>query len=224
MVNKILLIVLSLIFFYQGFKTIAQKKSLQVFDFEESKENSLPDYFQEGITGVWKKTQWLVRNINGNKVLAHIGFWEDDPDGVFPVCWIKDGKARDFTLSVKLYPVHPPVEIKHAVHDGAGIIFRFKNTNNYYLLRSVPLETRVRLYKVVNGKRKLLSGKNLEIELDKWHELKIKIIGQHFTAYFNGEELFKFADSTFSETGAFGLWCKPNNVTYFDDLSAEIIN
>ena len=107
---------------------------MQDFDFEESKENSLPDYFQEGITGVWKKTQWLVRNINGNKVLAHIGFWEDDPDGVFPVCWIKDGKARDFTLSVKLYPVHPPVEIKHAVHDGAGIIFRFKNTDNYYLL------------------------------------------------------------------------------------------
>ena len=224
MVNKILLIVLSLIFFYPGFKTITQKKSLRVFDFEESKENSLPDYFQEGITGVWKKTQWLVKNINGNKVLAHIGFWEDDPDGVFPVCWIKDGKGRDFTLSVKLYPVHPPVEIKHAVHDGAGIIFRFKNTNNYYLLRSVPLDTRVRLYKVVNGKRKLLSGKNLEIELDKWHELKIKIIGQHFTAYFNGEELFKFADSTFSEAGAFGLWCKPNNVTYFDDLSAEIIN
>jgi len=77
---------------------------------------------------------------------------------------------------------------------------------------------------VVNGKRKLLSGKNLEIELDKWHELKIKIIGQNFTAYFNGEELFKFADSTFSEAGAFGLWCKSNNVTYFDDLSAEIIN
>jgi len=185
-----LLIVLSLILFYPGFKTIAQDKSLQVYEFEEDEENSLPDYLQEGMTGEWKKTEWIIKDINGNKVLAHIGFWEDDPDGVFPVCWIKDSKAKDLTLSVKLYPVHPPAEIKQAVHDGAGIIFRFKNPNNYYLLRAVPLETRVRLYKVVNGKRKLLSGKNLEISLDKWHELKIKIIGQYFTAYFNGKELF----------------------------------
>jgi len=108
------------------------------------------------MTGEWKKTEWVIRNIDGNKVLAHIGFWDDDPDGVFPLCWIKDSKARDLTLSVKLYHVGPPAEIIHAVHDGAGIVFRFKNTHNYYLLRAVSLETRVRLYKVVDGKRMLL--------------------------------------------------------------------
>ena len=70
----------------------------------------------------------------------------------------------------------------------------------------------------------LLSGKDLEIALDKWHVLKIKITEQIFKAYLNGEELFSFTDSTFSEAGSFGLWCKPNNVTYFDDIYAETIN
>jgi hypothetical protein len=30
-------------------------------------------------------------------------------------------------------------------------------------------------------------------------------------------------DSTFEEAGSYGLWSKPNNVTYFDDLKAEIV-
>jgi len=55
MVYNMLLIILSLILFYPGFKTEAQNKTLQVFDFEEDEENSLPDYLQEGMTGVWKK-------------------------------------------------------------------------------------------------------------------------------------------------------------------------
>ena len=139
MINKIILFTLSLIFINPGFNTIVQNNSLQVYNFEEDDENTLPSYLQGGMPWEWKKTEWVIRNIDGNKVLAHIGFWDDDPDGVFPLCWIKDSKARDLTLSVKLYPVRPPAEIIHDVHDGAGIVFRFKNTHNYYLLRAVPL-------------------------------------------------------------------------------------
>ena len=81
----------------------------------------------------------------------------------------------------------------------------------------------MRFYKVVDGKRHTLTGKNLEVAVDRWHELKLSARGNVFTAYFNGEELFSYNDETFKDAGAFGLWSKPNNVTYFDDLKAEIV-
>jgi hypothetical protein len=201
----------------------SQEPRTRIFGFAEDNENTLPDGFQTGMTGTWKATEWSVRRVEGDKALAHTGFWDEDPDGVFPVCWVKDSRARDLTLTVRLFPVAPPAEIRDAVHDGAGIVVRFRNPDNYYLLRAVPHETRVRFYKVVNGKRSTLAGKDLVVAVDRWHELKLRARGTLFTAYFNGEELFSYEDETFADAGAFGLWSKPNNVTYFDDLKAEIV-
>ena len=211
------------VFVFCGSAT-ARELRTHIFDFEGYAEWSFPDGFEAGMTGTWKATEWRVRRVSGNQVLAHIGFWDEDPDGVFPVCWVKNSKARDLTLAVRLFPVRPPEEIPDAVHDGAGIVFRFKDPANYYLLRAVPLETRVRLYKVVNGRRFTLTGQNREVAEDEWHELKLRATGSKFVAYFDGEEIFSYVDETFKEAGAFGLWSKPNNVTYFDDLKAEILD
>jgi hypothetical protein len=192
--------------------------------FEDDRIGTLPEGFQCGMTGQWKATEWSVREFRGTRVLGHFGFWEDDPDGVFPVCWIRDSKARDLTLTVRLFPVRPPPAVKNAVHDGAGIVVRLKDPDNYYLMRAVPHEMRLRLYKVENGKRTTLGGKDVEIELERWHELKLQVNGSTFTLSFNGEKLFHLMDSTFEQAGFYGLWSKPNNVTYFDDLKAEIVN
>lgn len=201
----------------------AQVDRIVTFGFDGAAPNSLPDGFQTGMTGRWKPTEWGIRVVEANHVLGHFGFWDEDPDGVFPVCWVEGAAARDLTLAVRLFPVPPPPEIRGAVHDGAGLVLRFKDPDNYYLLRAVPHETRVRLYKVVGGKRHTLAGRDLEVATGQWHELKLRVVGSRFTAYFDGRELFTHEDSTFSEAGAFGLWSKPNNVTYFDDLTAEIV-
>jgi hypothetical protein len=201
----------------------AQAGRVVAFGFDGAAPNSLPDGFQTGMTGRWKATEWGIRVVEGNRVLGHFGFWDEDPDGVFPVCWVEGAEARDLTLTVRLLPVSPPPGIRGAVHDGAGIVLRFKDPDNYYLLRAVPHETRVRLYKVVGGKRDTLAGRDLEVATGQWHELKLRAAGSRFTAYFDGRELFAHEDNTFTEAGAFGLWSKPNNVTYFDDLRAEIV-
>jgi len=194
------------------------------YTFDGTPEGALPKDFQTGMTGEWQKTEWSIQKVEGNAVLAHVGFWEEDPDGVFPVAWVKNSKARDLRLTVRLFPVHPPTSVERAVHDGAGIVVRFMDTDNYYLLRSVPHETRVRFYKVENGKRSTLDGKDIDVPTGQWHELQLTARGSTFTAHFNGEKLFAHEDKTFEEAGAFGLWCKPNNVTYFDDLKADIFD
>ena len=220
---KTLIIAVSFAVALNGAAAMAEQPTTKIFDFESSVERTVPNGFRTGMTGRWKSTEWGVRRIAGNRVLAHLGFWSEDPDGVFPVCWVTDSRARDLTLTVRMFPVAPPRDIPSAVHDGAGIVVRFKDPDNYYLLRAVPHETRVRLYKVVNGKRTTLTGKDLEVTVGEWHELRLDVRGNRFTAHFDGTELFAFDDDTFEEAGSFGLWSKPNNVTYFDDLKAEIV-
>ena len=57
------------------------------------------------------------------------------------------------------------------------VVLRFKDPDKYYLLRAVPHEKRVRLYKVENGKRTTFTGSNLAIPVDTWHELKLVVRG-----------------------------------------------
>jgi hypothetical protein len=96
---------------------------------------------------------------------------------VFPICWVKDARAKDLAVGVRVYPLRPPPGIKKAIPDGAGIVVRFKDPDKYYLLRAVPYEKRVRLYKVENGKRTTFTGSNLAIPVDTWHELKLVVRG-----------------------------------------------
>lgn len=212
------------VFVFCGAASMGQERRIQVFDFEGDAQMMVPSGFETGMTGDWKTTEWSVRQVAGNRALAHIGFWNEDPDGVFPVCWVRNAKARDLTLTVRLFPVKPPAENPDAVHDGAGIVLRFTDPDNYYLLRPVPLERRVRFYKVEGGKRSTLAGRDLEVTVDRWHTLALMARDDVFTAYFDGKELFSHRDRTFRDAGAFGLWSKPNNITYFDDLKAEIFD
>ncbi|HZA02568.1 MAG TPA: hypothetical protein VE665_09835 [Hyphomicrobiaceae bacterium] len=200
---------------------VAQLSS--IFTFQDDQIGALPKGFQCGMTGQWKATEWSVLDFQNTRVLGHFGFWEEDPDGVYPVCWVRDSQAKDLTLTVQLFPVRPPTGVKNAIHDGAGIVVRLKDRNNYYLMRAIPHEKLVRFYRVENGKRTTLGGKELEIELERWHELKLRVSGHTFTLFLNGENLFHLMDHTFEEAGSYGLWSKPNNVTYFDDLKVEVI-
>ncbi len=182
----------------------------------------MPDGFETGMTGTGKATEWSLRTVDRNRVLAHVGFWDENPDGVLPVCWVHGSAARDLTLKVRLFPVVPPAGIPDAHHDGAGIVVRFRDPDNYYLLRAVPRESPVRLYTVVKGKRTALAGKTLDVAIGAWHDLALKARANVFTASFDGKELFRHTDDTFGKAGAFGLWSKPSNVTYVDDPKANI--
>jgi hypothetical protein len=215
-----------LVAFLIGAGTPMERAAAQVspiVTFEDHQVGTFPEGFQSGMTGQWKATKWSVQDFQHTRVLAHLGFWGEDPDGVFPVCWVKGSKAKDLTLTVRLFPVRPPADVRGAVHDGAGIVVRFKDPDNYYLMRAVPHEMRVRIYKVANGKRATIGGKEVDIALERWHELKLQVSGNTFTPFLNGEKLFHVMDSTFEEAGSYGLWSKPNNVTYFDDLKAEVV-
>jgi len=112
----------------------------------------------------------------------------------------------------------------------AGIVWRFRDADNYYLARANALEDNIVLYKVEKGRRTAIAPKGTPVHTygvkhavpsGTWRELAVEFRGNVFKVVFNGQELFEVEDSTSAEEGKVGLWTKADSVTYFDDFSFE---
>jgi hypothetical protein len=109
----------------------------------------------------------------------------------------------------------------------AGVVWRAKDANNYYVVRANALEDNFVLYKTVDGRRSPLDivgrkggyGVSVPVPANTWHSLRVDFKGSRFTASFNGKPLFEVEDSTFTEAGIVGLWTKADSVTLFDEMS-----
>jgi hypothetical protein len=190
------------------------------FDFENYVSGQLPEGWSQYYTGPGG-TDWKVVDDNGNKTLAQL--YSDNPNGHFNIIVNDAISMKDMTLTVRLRGVT-------GKHDqGGGFIWRFTDKDNYYVVRSNPLEDNVVLYKVEKGKRTDLPlidkgrtyGVDVPAQGDSWHTMKLTVKGDLFTVFLDGNELFKVQDSTFSDAGKVGLWTKADAVTYFDDFIIE---
>jgi hypothetical protein len=192
------------------------------FDFEKFELGKLPNGWSQYYSGSGG-TDWKVADDKGNKVLAQL--YSDNPNNHFNIVVNDNITAKDMILTVRLNAVK-------GKHDqGGGFVWRFKDKNNYYLVRSNPLEKNVVLYKVQNGTRTDLplvgKGRTYGVDVvpmgNNWHDLKLVVNGSIFTVFLNDKELFKVQDSTFPDAGKVGLWSKSDAVSYFDDFIITIM-
>jgi hypothetical protein len=111
----------------------------------------------------------------------------------------------------------------------AGIVWRAKDADNYYVVRANALEDNVVLYKTVNGRRSSLDivgrkggyGVKAPVPANRWHTLRVEFADARFNVVFNGTRVFAVDDTTFGEAGMIGLWTKADSVTVFDDFTYE---
>ena len=109
----------------------------------------------------------------------------------------------------------------------AGLVWRARDADNYYVVRANALEDNVVLYKTVNGTRSPLDivgrkggyGVKVTVPSSQWHTLRVDFTGTRFRVTFNDKALFEVEDTTFKDPGMFGLWTKADSVTVFDGLS-----
>ncbi len=97
-----------------------------------------------------------------------------------------------------------------------------QDKNNYYITRWNPLETNLRLYHVLNGKRTQLKSVDIETDAAAWHTIHVKARGNKIVVSFDGKPLIETEDTTFANAGKIGLWTKADASTAFDDL--KIVN
>ena len=155
----------------------------------------------------WKfaEGRWVRRN----GVLAQTS--ETQP---WAVALLEDKKFADVDVSVKGRPLSGKED------QSAGLLFRAKDSKNYYLVRSNGLEDNFRLYSMVDGNRKQIASAKVDPpKVGEWHTIRVVAKGKNIQAYIGDKLLIDHEDGTFSE-GYVGLWTKADSVTEFDDFQA----
>jgi hypothetical protein len=120
---------------------------------------------------------------------------------------------RDGDVSVRIKPV--------AGHDGqgGGLVWRYRDENNYYMARANALEKSVAVYRVENGRRsQVLAMARHNIPINAWSILKVSARGNRFQVYVDHRRILQGQDNTFSGPGGVGLLTVGDSVTYFDDF------
>lgn len=194
------------------------------FTFETETLDKLPTGWSQYFTGKGKNTEWKILDDNGNKVLAQTSF--EHPNYHFNDIVFDGFILKNMDLKVKIKGVDGDMD------QGGGLIWRFIDADNYYVVRANPLEDNVVLYKVKNGKRTDLplidKGKTYGVDVPKlgndWNTLKLTVLDDLFTVFLNGQQIFQVRDNTFTGAGKVGLWTKADAVSYFDDFKVRGIN
>jgi hypothetical protein len=151
-----------------------------------------PAGFSTVLTGGGGPVSWVIQEDqtapSGRNVLAQTS--TDETSSRFPLCLYDDFTAKDVEVSVKFKPVSGKVD------QAAGIVWRYQDKDNYYIVRANALENNVVLYKVENGKRTDLKpigaglfayGKKAKVLSGQWSELRVVAKGNRFEVSVNGD-------------------------------------
>lgn len=129
----------------------------------------------------------------------------------YPALSLGNTVYRDVVVSTSFMP------ISGGADRAAGIIFRIRDRDNYYILRANALEDNVNIYKFENGRRSVVKEGTAKVQTGIWQELIIEVKGNVMRGFLNGKLAVEAADATFQE-GKVGLWTKADSVTCFDNV------
>ena len=167
----------------------------------------------KGGAGAWKVVADDTAPSKSGHALAQTG---ESPGPVFNLCVADDSNVKDVEVSVRF-------KANRGKRDqGGGIVWRYQDANNYYIARMNPLEDNYRVYKVIAGKRIQLGTKEgLKIPTGEWHNLKIKMVGNHIECFLDGKKELDAKDDTIKEAGQVGLWSKADAQSHFDQFTVK---
>jgi hypothetical protein len=107
---------------------------------------------------------------------------------------------------------------------GVGVVLRYKDDRNYYLLRITAMEGNIRLYKVVDGRRTQLASARLsEYDEEQWYRLTFTAAGGQLTGELDGRPALSAHDDALTGPGRIGVWTRAGDPARFDDISVREI-
>ena len=209
-------------------QSIQPTATAKVSDFEDDIAGKTPLGFTAALTGGGGAVRWEVQKAadapSGGKVVAQLS---DDKTNVrYPHLVRDDVSVKDVDLSVKFKTLSGKVDAS------GGLVFRYLDNDNYYVVRANSLEGNVVAYKTENGKRSSIGvkgksdayGINVEVQHKKWNTLRVIARGSLFEIFLNGKKLFEVENDTFAGAGKVGLWTKADAVTQFDVLTVASLD
>jgi len=202
----------------------------RIFNFGEYPFDKTPSNFVNAVTGRGEPGEWKVmldeapsqmpaRSTNSPAMTQHAVLAQLERFAVdqhFPVLAYNDDKFGDFTFSTRFKIVGG------ALAQMGGVVFRYQDPTNYYVLVASVLDKHFWFFKIVNGVRsERLIGPAIEISKNEWHDISVKCDGNHIDCLFDGKQIIPMiTDDSFS-SGKVGFWTKSDSVVYFTDAKVN---
>ena len=129
---------------------------------------------------------------------------------------MKQGTALvDGVVEVKFKPLSGRED------QAGGVVWRWKDGDNYYVARANALENNVSLYYTEGGRRRTLKYVDAPVPGNVWHTLRVEFRGAHIRVLLDGKAYIELDDSHIAGPGAVGVWTKADSVTAFDDFTYQ---
>jgi len=201
------------------------------FNFSDRPTGTTPTNFQSALSGggppaVWKIVMDEVPSafapltdkaavVTRHGVLAQTS--GDVTDERFPMLLFTGEKFRNFRFTTRFKIVSGITE------QMAGLVFRYQNASNYYVVRASALGQNVRFYKVVNGVRSDPIGPQLAVSAGAWHALAVQCEGTQISLWYDGRLVMPpLGDNSLNE-GLLGFRTKSDTVAYFTDAAVDYV-
>lgn len=133
-------------------------------------------------------------------------------EATYPVCIKDDTSLKDGFVEVKFKPISGKTD------QAGGVVWRAKDSNNYYVARANALEDNVTVYHTIDGRRTEKKRVEMKVATNQWHSLRVDFQANRFTVTLDGKKAMDWDDDTFKDAGKVGVWTKADSVTLFDDF------
>jgi hypothetical protein len=179
-------------------------------NFDREKPGSVPAGWSCGVAGKGNPLWAVAADASAPSapnVLRQAG------SGTFPWCVKKGAAVSDGFVEVKFKPE------KGREDQAGGLVWRWKNGDNYYVARANALENNVSLYYTAGGTRNTIKYVDAPVPPNVWHTLRVEFAGKRIKVLLDGKPYIQQEDDHIAGDGAVGVWTKADSVTSFDDFS-----
>ncbi|MBI3900118.1 MAG: hypothetical protein HY308_17760 [Gammaproteobacteria bacterium] len=177
--------------------------------FDRDKPGSPPADWTAGVTG-HGTPKWSVETDATAPSLPNV--LKQSGSGTFPWC-VKQGASLENGFAEVKFK-----SIAGREDQAGGLVWRWKDANNYYVARANALENNVSLYYTENGTRKTIAYVDAPVAPNQWHTLGVEFAGTTIRVFLNGKKYIERQDDHITGPGAVGVWTKADSVTAFDDF------
>ena len=196
-------------------------------DFGDIATGRMPTNFHAALAGSGRPVEWKIIMDEVPPLLAPLSpqapvvtrravvaqTSTDPTDERFPMLIYDSETFNDFNLTTRFKIAGGTAE------QMAGVVFRYQNESNCYVIRASALGNNVRFYKVVDGVRSNPIGPETDIATNTWHTLAVQCQGNQITCWLDGKLLMPMLHDNSFATGKIGFRTKSDAVGYFGDTT-----
>src|SRR3981189_712790 len=201
----------ALAFFIPIFASVAAMTTTdaETFFFARDATGMLPAGWRSGVTGRGFP-KWTVET--DPTAPSRPNVLKQSGSGFFPWCVRPDVSLADGYVEVKFKPLTGRED------QAGGVVWRWKDGDNYYVARANALENNVSLYYTTKGRRNTIKYVDAPVPANVWHTLRVEFAGRGVRVIFDGKAYIETDDDRIAGPGAVGVWTKADSVTLFDDF------